>query len=313
MNNLNNILLTEQIVNDILKNYIKDFKIRDLSIYQEAMVHKSVVNYNNDPIFDVADEQCCFPKVVTKSYETLEFLGDRIISIPVVDYISRRLTGKKTIRSLVGVYTYNKCSSLSTEGFISKMCSYLERKEQLAKFCEVLNLQKYILLSCHNENLNSRDNDRIKEDVFEAFIGALYIDQGFDKCYELISNLLDKHISFNKITEEPSNYKDMLVRFFHKQVWKHPEYINCTKGINAKNFVSVVALDSKLITDKFEKVFKAYEKTIGNTFSEYSKTFRDISRSGKVIVGVGIGKTKKLSEQDCSKKVLEHFGVPFSL
>ena len=96
-------------------------------------------------------------------YEKLELLGDKAIDLITLDYIIQQFPDKEV-------------------GFLTELKSNIVRKPSLANLGEQLGFKKYILFSSHidritNYNKNSgRENKRFLEDIFESFIGALYID-----------------------------------------------------------------------------------------------------------------------------------------
>ena len=91
-----------------------------------------------------------------------------------------------------------------------------------------MNLKKYILISRHVENMNGRNNDRILEDVFESFIGSLYLEFGFDICKQLIYNILNSRIDWSEMILNENNFKDILMKHFQKQKWPYPQYKEIT-------------------------------------------------------------------------------------
>ena len=72
--------------------------------------------------------------------------------------------------------------------------------------------------------MNGRNVERIHEDVFEAFIGALFLSNGFEPCCLLIVNLLETLIDYGEKLYCDNNYKDILLRHHHTKEWIHPKY-----------------------------------------------------------------------------------------
>jgi dsRNA-specific ribonuclease len=263
-------------------------------------------------LLDKEDAECCFEIDFTKSYEHYEFLGDKILSLPIVDFVSYlNFRGKHNVHSILGISVF---SENRTEGYMTKMCSYLERKDQLAEFSKILKLDKFIIMSCHEEKSSNRKNERFLEDIFEAFIGALYLDQGFEVCHKFIIKLINKHVNIDDIVKNPTNYKDMLLKFFHKQKWNHPIY-NCVNGdeINNGNFISIVKIQKNKLDDEKIKFFNQYTKNIYSHYPNYQNKIKECVDEDEVILGIGCGKVKKIAEQECSKVILNHFGVKYTL
>lgn len=114
-------------------------------------------------------------------------------------------------------------------------------------------------------------NDHIMEDVFESFIGAFYLNFGMRHVRKFIIGLLEKHKDFSALIAYEDNYKDMLLQYFHKAKWGHPKYI---KEMNPNGF---------------------FVSMVKNPFGE--------------ILGRGMAKSKKKSEQIASKKALMSLGI----
>ena len=101
------------------------------------------------------------------SYERLEYFGDRVVKINVSWYLYNR-------------YPYED------EGFMTRLQTKIEDKNNLAIFSKILGLGKYFIISKQIDSLNGRNLDKIHEDVFEAFMGALYISNGPIPCKQLL-------------------------------------------------------------------------------------------------------------------------------
>ena len=109
-------------------------------------------------------------------------------------------------------------------------------------------------------------NDNILEDVFESFIGAFYLNFGMGHTRKFIIELLERHKDFAMLIYLEDNYKDLLLQYFHKMKYNFPKYI------------------------------ESYDQ-YGNYVSTVKTPF------GKVL-GIGISKNKKKSEQLASKHAL---------
>jgi hypothetical protein len=132
-----------------------------------------------------------------------------------------------------------------------------------------------MLISKPIEALCGRDNIKFLEDIFEAFICALYTDAGFNICRDFIINLIQDEIDFASILHNETNYKDILLRYFHKQQWASPTY-----------------------------------ETIQYTGPEHKKNFKMCVKDNKGnIIGIGNGSCKKTGEQFAAKQALLKFGL----
>jgi len=168
-------------------------KPRNLKFYQEVFIHKSAlkrVNQNSEIKF--------------KSNERLEFLGDVVLSLAVTDYLYLKYTNEN-------------------EGFLTKLRIKLVKGSTLTKFATRLNIEKHVLTST-----NTVVNEHILENVFEALIGALYLDYkqiGIEMIAvrKFVFHILDTHVDWNDVLID-DNYKDILMRYAQKKHLQLPHY-----------------------------------------------------------------------------------------
>jgi ribonuclease-3 len=95
----------------------------------------------------------------TRSYERLEFLGDRVLGLIVAEMLYDRYPREP-------------------EGFLARRHAALVRREALARVARVVDVGRLIVLSRGEEDAGGRDSDAILADVCEALLGALYVDGG---------------------------------------------------------------------------------------------------------------------------------------
>ena len=157
--NPNNMFITEDDVSAILAKYDIILPINDIKFFQRAFVHRSYLkvdslsNINTDPECTVPLQEAC--------NERLELLGDCILG------------------SVVGTYLFTRFDD-QPEGFLTKTKTKIVRGKTLGKLSRRMGFGKWVIISLHVENEGGRDNIRILEDLFECFIGALYLDNGGD-------------------------------------------------------------------------------------------------------------------------------------
>lgn len=270
MDNIYNILLTTEDIEKIINTYIDiPIYIDDISVYQNAFIHKSFCNtdsYNSD-----SDNCSVFIMDNNVHNERLEFLGDKVI-----DFITT-------------VFLYYKYPD-KNEGFLTKLKSRMVKKESLSKLGDELGFKKYILIDSHMECISGRNNSRILEDIFESFMASLYINTNIDICKQFLIGVYNKHIDFDNLININDNYKDSILRYFQSQKWGHPVYTTFT-DIN-KEFVSYLLLSKNV--ENFPRKFKPNNMTNGF----------DIDLKNNIIIGIGKSHVKKTAEQECSKDCL---------
>ena len=251
--NFNNKLIkVNDIINIMQKLNTNDFKVNDLSLYQKAMVHKSYCELPEYKEFNYPGEGCL--PLQKEAYETLEFLGDSILGSVVSSYIYERFH-----------LIHNQ-----NEGFLTKLKIRLVCGENLCKFSKNIILEKHLIISKHIEDkCSGRNNSNILEDIFEAFIGAIYLDHNYEVVKDFLIKVIEKHADFTDILLKDNNYKDQISRYFQQTFKIYPKYE----------------------TIKVDEMFQ-------------SKILKENS-----IIAVGNGVSKKKAEQDVSKNALIHFNV----
>ena len=254
--NINNVLIKYEDLQNILETYnVKLDKINDIEKFREAFTHKSYCKkaiYPDDILEKAKNELNNPPELLElreNSYERMEFLGDRVLKIVVSMYL---------------FYRYPK----ENEGFMTRLQTKIEDKTNLSIMSKKIGLGKYFLISKHIESMNGRNSYRIHEDVFEAFIGALFLSNGFEPCLLLIVNLLETLIDYSDKLYCDNNYKDALLRQHHIQEWTHPKYdiIYFEGPAHKRKYIVGIQKHNSIETD--EKKIKYIGYGIGNSHKE---------------------------------------------
>ncbi len=172
------------------------YQFKDEKLITEALTHRSYSrNFNN---------------------ERLEYLGDAVLDL------------------IVGEYLY-KLFPEAEEGMLSKLRAALVNEESFDRLAKRIELGKYLLLSSAEENNGGRKKPSILSSAFEALIGAVYLEAGFEKARELALKLLKEE--YPEITPEEllKDYKTTLQEITQAHFGEVPEYrlIN-TKGPDHK-------------------------------------------------------------------------------
>ena len=207
-----NILVKGSDISTILSKFgIDNVKVKNLSHFQEGFTHKSYIKkeYFNIHNHILKQEKDKLPNVIDlqeSSNERLEFLGDTVIKCVIASYLFKRYYEED-------------------EGFMTRLKTKLEDTKSLSKYARRLGLESFMLVAKQIEDNNGRNSDKLLEDTFEAFMGALYEDQGFEICKTLINILLETEIDYAEILYKDTNYKDRLLRFYHNNKWSHPVYV----------------------------------------------------------------------------------------
>lgn len=210
--NNNNSLISEQNIKDILANHsVVIDKINHIEYFYQAFTHKSYVKKDifTDEILECSRKELGNPPNLMElreaSYERLEYFGDRVVKIVVSMYLFHR-------------YPHEE------EGFMTRLQTKIEDKTNLAILSKELGLGHHFIISKQIESLNGRNMEKIHEDVFEAFMGALFLSNGFEPASRLMLNLLETKIDYSDKLYCDNNYKDNLLRHHHRMKWKFPTY-----------------------------------------------------------------------------------------
>ncbi|MCR4741232.1 MAG: ribonuclease III [Lachnospiraceae bacterium] len=129
------------------------YHFKDPSLLKKALTHSS---YANESRSDPDDY-----------YERLEFLGDAVLELCVSDHLYKSLPGKR-------------------EGYMTKLRASLVCEPTLAMCASLLDLKDLILLGKGEEQTGGRNRESIISDVFEAVIGAMYLDGGIEAARRFI-------------------------------------------------------------------------------------------------------------------------------
>jgi ribonuclease-3 len=186
----------------------------------------------------------------SQNNERLEYLGDATLSLIIAEYLFEKYPDKQ-------------------EGELSKIRSSIVRSESLAGFAKKLNLGDYLLLGKGEEQNGGRDRNKNLEDLYEAFLGAVFLDQGFERTKAFVQEAMLKDVAignFDKVTD----YKTSLQEILQANGPVTIEYVvNSETGpAHLKQFDVSVLLDGKEI-------------------------------------GQGVGKSKKLAAQAAAKAAIE--------
>ena len=109
-----------------------------------------------------------------KNYERLEFLGDRVLGLVITEMLFAKFPDE-------------------SEGDLAKRLAALVQGSMLAVVARQINLGAYVVFSVAEREAGGAENENILSDVFEALIGALYLDGGFKKCHDLVESLWEGH------------------------------------------------------------------------------------------------------------------------
>lgn len=159
--------------------------------------------------------------------ERLEFLGDSVLGLIVADYLYHRLPAHP-------------------EGQLSQLRSRLVDANSCAQYLQKLQISEHILLGKGETLTEGRTKTSILADVFEALLGAIYLDGGLGMTRSFLIFHFETEFEA-AIGSPPRNYKAELQDFSQKQFQKPPVYkvVDQTGPDHAKIFHVMVFIDEK--------------------------------------------------------------------
>ena len=220
-------------------NFEKKTKIifKDKSLLQQAFIHRSYINEN--------------PSTSLSHNERLEFLGDAVLELVVTDFL------------------YKKYPSY-TEGELTALRSALVNAVIISEIASNIGMNEYLLLSKGEAKDNGKARSYILANTYEAYIGALYLDQGI----EVVGKFVHKTILPK--TEE----------IVSKKLWR-----------DAKSLVQEKA-------QEFVNVTPAY-KVLHESGPDHDKHFTVGILFGSDLIAEGKGKSKQEAEQSAALNALK--------
>ena len=196
----------------------------NVSLYKLAFLHRSVAIETNGH------------KV---SNERLEYLGDAVLSSVVADYLFKKFPYKD-------------------EGFLTEMRSKIVSRDQLNKLSRKLGLDVFI-----QSNQDSRNVFRsMNGDAFEAFIGAMYLDRGYNFTRRVIVNRIIKvHFDVEELVNTEANFKSKLIE------WSQKEHRNLSFNVvtevgtgNSRQYLVEITVDGNVCATGQDFSIKGAEK-----------------------------------------------------
>ena len=156
------------------------FYPHNLKIYEQALLHKSssVKTEKGRPL----------------NNERLEFLGDAILDAVVGDIVYQKFDGKR-------------------EGFLTNTRSKIVSRESLNRLAEQIGLLKLIKFNARQ----SAHNSYMGGNAFEALVGAIYLDRGYDYCkYFMEHRIIGQYLNLERISRKEVNFKSKLIEWTQK-------------------------------------------------------------------------------------------------
>lgn len=216
------------------KKFNLDFK--DKGLLEQAFIHRSFINENKS-----------YPR---DHNERLEFLGDAVLELVITDFLFKKFPETK-------------------EGVLTAYRSSLVRTESISRAARDMGMNNLLRLSKGESRDQGKARDYILANTFESFIGAVYLDQGYESAKQIIADTLFENIE--DIIKEGS--------------WK-----------DAKSYVQEKAQEQYSETPRYELV--------SSEGPDHDKEFVMAIYFGNKKIAEGMGNSKQKAQQDAAKKAI---------
>ena len=162
-------------------NKVLGFKPKDISWYQRAFTHRSMnqKDASGNPM----------------NYERLEFLGDAMLGVIISKHLFREVPN-------------------GNEGYLTKMRSKIVSRQHLNELGRELELDKFLESRISSDQFG----ENIFGNLFEALVGAIYLDRGHDYCERFIRmRVIEPHVDIERLEGKVMSYKSLMIEWCQKQ------------------------------------------------------------------------------------------------
>lgn len=303
--------ITPEEVMDILSKYNGPTKIHNFALFRRAFIHRSytkrpdVENQLMNVNLAARPDDCL--ELSTKSNERLEFLGDGVLELIVKFYLYRRFPKED-------------------EGFMTEKKIALVKNEHIGKLAQAMGLHKWFILSRNAEEKNTRTNLKKLGCLFEAFVGAIFLDSnkysitddnnvfsaiatddddyealpnfitghGFNYAQRFVESVLEQEVDWTRLINVDDNFKHQLQIRIQKTFKTTPHYIQLDTLETGEVVMCVcLCLNQQIYETSIDKAVPYDE--IGS----FDNILKRVEDGAAILVkfGEGTHKMKKKAEQ----------------
>ena len=213
------------------------FKPKNIQIYKTAFTHRSM---------NIKDEEGN-----AINYERLEFLGDAMLGAVIASHLYLEVPG-------------------GDEGYLTKMRSKIVSREHLNELGKELNLIKLI----ESKISSAQFGDNIHGNLFEALIGAIFLDKGFNICEKFIyKRVIIPYVDIAQLEGKVISYKSLLIEWCQKEKKKFDYNVyEDTGNDEVRHFSVKLSIDNKVVAKaRATSKKKAEEKASKRAFFVFQK------------------------------------------
>jgi len=302
-----NKLVSKDEIQKILETYGIHTPVHNYELYRRAFIHRShlkrpdLENNQNNIVIVPKPADCL--QLNTKSNERLEFIGDGVLEC-ITKYILYRRFPKEN------------------EGFMTEKKIALVKNEAIGRIAYEMGLHNWIVLSKHAEQKQTRTNLKKLGCLFEAFLGALFLDfnkinvkdehgwfdhifvtgPGFQMAQIFVENVFEKHVDWINLIRNDDNYKNILQVRIQKEFKVTPDYMEYAAHDAEEGYHMGVYL---CLGQPIHSVSPSQARPMSE-FGDFAAVHQYMSEHGKcfIMLGSGTHKIKKKAEQIACEEAL---------
>jgi dsRNA-specific ribonuclease len=313
--------ITDSEIHEILRAYGVNVEIFNYTLYRRAFVHRS---YTKQPDLENVEKNIviaerppdCLP-LSTRSNERLEFVGDGVLECITKYYLYCRFPKED-------------------EGFMTDTKIALVKNESIGRIAYEMGLHKWLILSKHAESKNTRTNLKKLGCLFEAFLGAIFLDfnkinvydkdgwfpndhndtnapvkfrmgPGVQMAQVFLENVFERHVDWTALVQTNDNYKNQLQVRIQKEFKVTPHYIEMSDhNADTGYHMGVYLCLGQEIHETPAKNALPYTQ-----FDSFTGVHAHMASHGRILLFMGEGKhkTKKKAEQIACSEALSHLAA----
>ena len=213
------------------------YRFKEITWLDQALTHKSFIYETNHP--------------EKTANEVLEFLGDSVLNLAVSFLLFLKFADAQ-------------------EGTLSMLRSQLVKRSSLASLSKELQLEGYLLLGKSQQLNGGTQKSSILANTYEALVGAIFMDSGFDQALDIIKGHFETYLQTNTPSELLNDFKSLL----------------------------------QIYSQQFHGVSPQY-RMMNESGPDHDKSFQASVMIGNEVKGLGWGKSKKEAEQEAAKNAME--------
>ncbi len=205
---------------DKYQQFEKKFNLhfKDKKLLEQAFIHRSYINENKG--------------LGLEHNERLEFLGDAVLELVVTNFLFEKFPDTK-------------------EGVLTAYRSALVRTESISAAARKMGMNELLKLSKGEARDQGKARDYILANTFEAFVGAVYLDQGYDEAQRIIADALFGNIDEVIKTGSWKDHKSYVQEMAQEHYSQTPRYevVSATGPDHDKHFVMAIYFGDKKIAE----------------------------------------------------------------